>query len=119
MGRPTRWGNPYVVGEGELSWSGEIRAPSAGRYGLDNRTFWASQLPLSGGITAAQAVELYRADLDMGLEEHVDDHPEDRERTFELRGALAGLADADLACWCDLDAPCHADVLLELANEGR
>lgn len=27
----------------------------------------------------------------------------------ELRGH-------DLACWCDLDQPCHADVLLELAN---
>lgn len=23
----------------------------------------------------------------------------------------------DLACWCPLDHPCHADVLLELANE--
>jgi hypothetical protein len=22
----------------------------------------------------------------------------------------------DLACWCPLDHPCHADVLLELAN---
>jgi hypothetical protein len=22
----------------------------------------------------------------------------------------------DLACWCPLDGPCHADVLLELAN---
>ncbi|WP_212525891.1 DUF4326 domain-containing protein [Actibacterium sp. MT2.3-13A] len=28
----------------------------------------------------------------------------------ELRGK-------DLACWCPLDAPCHADVLLEIANE--
>jgi len=27
----------------------------------------------------------------------------------ELRGK-------DLACWCSLDGPCHADVLLELAN---
>lgn len=27
----------------------------------------------------------------------------------ELRGK-------DLACWCPLDRPCHADVLLELAN---
>jgi hypothetical protein len=27
----------------------------------------------------------------------------------ELRGK-------DLACWCPLDQPCHADVLLELAN---
>jgi hypothetical protein len=23
----------------------------------------------------------------------------------------------DLACWCPLDQPCHADVLLEIANE--
>lgn len=28
----------------------------------------------------------------------------------ELRGR-------DLACWCPLDQPCHADVLLELANK--
>ncbi len=28
----------------------------------------------------------------------------------ELRGK-------DLACWCPLDQPCHADVLLELANQ--
>lgn len=26
------------------------------------------------------------------------------------------LAGKDLACWCPLDRPCHADVLLELAN---
>ena len=24
----------------------------------------------------------------------------------------------DLACWCPLDQPCHADVLLEIANAG-
>lgn len=28
------------------------------------------------------------------------------------------LAGRDLACWCALDQPCHADILLELAN-GR
>jgi hypothetical protein len=32
------------------------------------------------------------------------------ERLSELRGK-------NLACWCPLDAPCHADVLLELANQ--
>jgi hypothetical protein len=29
---------------------------------------------------------------------------------------LAALRGKDLACWCPLDQPCHADVLLELAN---
>lgn len=33
----------------------------------------------------------------------------------EIRAELAG---KDLACWCALDMPCHADVLLELANGG-
>ncbi len=28
----------------------------------------------------------------------------------ELRGK-------DLCCWCPLDQPCHADVLLQIANE--
>lgn len=31
----------------------------------------------------------------------------------EIRAALRG---KDLACWCPLDKPCHADVLLEIAN---
>jgi hypothetical protein len=29
---------------------------------------------------------------------------------------LMPLVGRDLACWCPLDQPCHADVLLELAN---
>lgn len=31
----------------------------------------------------------------------------------EVRQQLAG---RDLACWCPLDLPCHADVLLAVAN---
>ena len=29
---------------------------------------------------------------------------------------VAQLRGKDLACWCPLDQPCHADVLLEMAN---
>ena len=38
--------------------------------------------------------------------------PADTRRTM-----LTPLRGKDLACWCALDKPCHADVLLELANE--
>lgn len=31
--------------------------------------------------------------------------------------SLEQLRGKDLACWCPLDQPCHADVLLEIANE--
>lgn len=33
----------------------------------------------------------------------------------DVRRLLAG---RDLACWCRPEDPCHADVLLEVANEG-
>ncbi|SRR5260221_14518269 len=31
-------------------------------------------------------------------------------------GRLPYLRGKNLACWCPLDQPCHADILLELAN---
>lgn len=34
----------------------------------------------------------------------------------EIRAELAG---KNLACWCRLDQPCHADVLLEIANRDE
>ncbi len=36
---------------------------------------------------------------------------------IDFRCALEKLRGKDLACWCPLDQPCHADVLLELANK--
>ena len=51
--------------------------------------------------TAAEAVRLYRADI----------KPLIPIIRAELRGKT-------LMCWCPLDQPCHADVLLELANEA-
>ena len=50
------------------------------------------------------SVDAYRDDLMAGrLAVTVDD----------VRRELAG---RDLACWCRPDLPCHADVLLEVAN---
>lgn len=51
--------------------------------------------------TAAEAVELYRQWITQGTLR--------RQFLHLLRGH-------DLCCWCPLDQPCHADVLLELAN---
>lgn len=61
---------------------------------------------LIGGetLTAAKAVDLYRQYLTGDAS---------AARLRDLRHCLAG---RDLACWCPLDQPCHADVLLELAN---
>jgi hypothetical protein len=37
-------------------------------------------------------------------------------RRAELLRRMSELRGRDLACWCPLDKPCHADVLLEIAN---
>ncbi|MFC3705653.1 DUF4326 domain-containing protein [Devosia honganensis] len=37
-------------------------------------------------------------------------YPSDDDIRSELRGK-------NLACWCPIDGPCHADVLLDLANQ--
>jgi hypothetical protein len=59
--------------------------------------------------TAADAVRVYEHDLISGRLKDADGKPM-AERLPELTGK-------NLACWCALDASCHADVLLRLANE--
>ena len=44
---------------------------------------------------------------------HLTDHPE------LVEAARRELAGRDLACYCAPDLPCHADVLLELANQDE
>lgn len=81
VGRPTKWGNPFRVGE------------------------WVQQgdpVELQHRATREDVVDLF-VDYAAGL---LIDKPPDFS---ELRGH-------DLACWCPLDQPCHADVLLEIAR---
>jgi len=57
-----------------------------------------------GKLTRAETIANYRRDLIAGkLKVSIDD------ARRELKGH-------DLACWCSLDGPCHADVLIEFAN---
>ena len=63
------------------------------------------------GIDDVRAsVERFKAAIASGELSRAPDSPFRREH---LRAALRG---RNLACWCPLDQPCHADVLLELAN---
>ncbi len=56
--------------------------------------------------TVEEAVRLYR--------EVIWDAPDARHMAGYAREQLRG---KNLACWCRLDQPCHADVLLEIANQ--
>lgn len=89
VGRGTKWGNPWRVGDPVIIWDGITKQhlrPSA-RVACDLYRIWITNVS-------------------------VGDEPCDASRMMwdDLRGK-------DLACWCPLDQPCHADVLLDLANQ--
>lgn len=88
VGRPTKWGNLWVVG---LESCG---CRSAGE--CSHNVFRCE--------TAQEAVDSFRWWVSEG---------NGRMR----RAAVEELRGKDLACWCPLDKPCHADVLLEIAND--
>lgn len=143
VGRPGRWGNPFryrtpyglvrhLPGEPDTyEYEGRISADGMthpfyhpdGRI-TDYRVRYA---------TRAETVELYRRTLlepDRGmlgaypsnaghLATYSTGRPfPDHRGTVTPEMIRTELAGRDLACWCPLDQPCHADVLLEIANGG-
>lgn len=103
--RPGKWGNPFIVVryDGTYPWKWEVR---------DTRTLVDDNDPMVVGChqTKPQAVQsaivlFLRALGNGGLSVSIGDVIE------RLRGK-------NLACFCPLGSPCHADVLLEIANGG-
>lgn len=99
VSRPTMWGNPFKVGERTHLWH------RAATHPFDFYRDWFTV------ARAEQAVSLYRKVMTDRSEFWLDQPyvPEPWQVRLHLQGG-------DLACWCPLDQPCHADVLLELAN---
>ena len=92
--RRTKWGNPWaVVAVGPREWQVKIAGEGASVLTYPTKS-----------EAARVAVVFFRLDLEVASRPWVRDH-----NLEQLRGR-------DLACWCPLDQPCHADVLLELAN---
>ena len=110
VGRPTVFGNSFEV----------IQLPcGCWENRDDNGVTYMHSYPIHSlghpAITRHEAVEnsvrLFREDLTQWLGGRI-------QLQSGLADAIAGLAGRDLACWCPPDQPCHADVLLELANGG-
>jgi len=69
---------------------------------VDRATKWGNPYPVEGVRTAALAKAAFRL--------HLATSPALQEMAVrELRGK-------NLACWCKAGEPCHADILLEVAN---
>lgn len=89
VGRPTIWGNPYSAKINPETAVKRYRSLLTDRPSR-RRHLLLLILPNNAGRGEGHIAEM-------------------KARLPELRGK-------NLACWCPLDQPCHADVLLELAN---
>ena len=136
VGRPTRWGNPIPWRGSWITWAAVaagFRADAEGRRDAAVALFryWLTGVPAQGPLTdqsgggvveyedgtirsvrgAARGFASFAANVIYADEVDIPKPPAIDEIVAELRGK-------DLACWCPLDQPCHADVLLKLANES-
>lgn len=95
--RPGKWRNPFRVGGWFMIGDPDPRA-------MFRMSFCESCIPNDKGFSLikdnAMAVDFFKQLLAKGY--HKD--------FSELRGK-------NLACWCKIGEPCHADVLLEIANK--
>ena len=73
---------------------------------VDRSTPWGNPFKVDKDSGAALSVAAFRAYLYAAT-------PASRLLREAVQKQLAG---KNLACWCALDAPCHADLLLEWAN---
>lgn len=110
VARPTKWGNPFQIGSN--------RPHVFVHDGMHvHREFLRSNDALESA--RGYAVSLYHSWLVLGSLHGLSAMPLPKDFAdvhARIWGDLRTVADRDLACWCPLDQPCHADVLLELAN---
>lgn len=93
VARPGRWGNPYAV----------VNAPGSGWAVAGPHGIWSDRWPLKFDAQVAAVLAFRRM---------VDD-----PQTGWASAAQEQVAGRSLACWCRIGDPCHADVLLEAAND--
>ena len=123
VGRGSKWGNQFIVGQVQLrfpredgreSWEyeGRLYKTSGERHAFHHG---------DGTVTWHEVRDANREECVALYREYVTgetDMLDWRSRPVDL----APLRGRDLACWCPLEdehgnhVPCHADVLLDLAN---
>lgn len=89
IGRPSKWGNPFKVGE--PIWNPEDE----------------DKMSLITPKNINECVELFRVYIEKGIT---------RSYTWMYKD-LHELKGKNLSCWCKIGEPCHADILLEIANK--
>ncbi len=82
----------------------------AGAVKVDRTTRWGNPFSVAQAGSVAAAVDAHARWMRGELDAPDGAAP---PASGAVRAALAG---RDLACWCRLDGPCHAGLLLAIAN---
>lgn len=115
VARPSKWGNPFVAGEA----SGIFDGKDGRSLGIRDRVE-----VLVPALTLEQVIEYYRSAVEGMIGPEMYPHGHNWRDRFMMKSRAQWPNDAarqelrgkNLACWCPLGSPCHADVLLEIAN---
>lgn len=97
--RGTEFGNPFKVGGWFMMGSGGDKMFSGFSYVQATEGYQDSRFTMIKDNK--MAVEWFKRYIEL--------HPYNSEKLTFLKGK-------NLACFCSLDQPCHADVLLKIAN---
>lgn len=114
--RRTRWGNPFNLKASEHCWTAISfghKGDPAGRHAASVDIF---RLWIAGGrsgVVTGCGLYAEKDGVQVAFAESPTIEAPTPPSTEEIVRELHG---KNLACWCPPDKPCHADVLLELAN---
>lgn len=97
--RPGEFGNPFIVGQ----WAKLGNGGNGFTYLVCCEEKYATN-GFEFIDTPKKAVELYK--------EYLKRYPLTESKLYKIRGK-------NLACWCKVGDPCHADVLLKIANHPQ
>jgi len=98
--RTSKWGNPFQVVEVEHKYAlVDFRGVTLAIY---ERKLDAQ----------AMAVDMFRAHLTTGYA-----NQQRQALGYSKNDVRKELSGHDLVCWCAIDEPCHADVLIDVAND--
>lgn len=116
VSRPGRWGNPFDFRKSDYCWAAlsyGCRGDLLGRQEASVRAFRDWIDPPYGRQTISHEEQPKMAsggkEVTLGPAIKVGPAPSRKDIAEALRGK-------NLACWCKPGEPCHADVLLEIAN---
>jgi hypothetical protein len=105
--RSSQFGNPYVASKDPIA-----------RPAIWD-VFQSAQYLVATMPTKAAAIDLSIKCFEQDVLETGPHNPWPRAAVPTPVDIVEALRGRNLACWCSLDMPCHADVLLRIANQDE